>query len=51
MELLQQYSKILQAEKREIAERMEKSAVELAFALAGRIIGKSTGTAFVQKTF
>jgi flagellar assembly protein FliH len=44
MELLEQYARLLQAEKKELAERTEKSAVELAFALAERIIGRELET-------
>lgn len=44
MELLEEYARLLQAEKREIAGRTESNVVELAFALAGRIIGKELET-------
>jgi flagellar biosynthesis/type III secretory pathway protein FliH len=44
MELLEQYSRVLQAEKKEVADRTEKSAVELAFALAKRILGRELST-------
>jgi flagellar assembly protein FliH len=38
LELLQEYARLLQAEKQELAGRMEKNSVELAFALARKII-------------
>ncbi|RPH93694.1 hypothetical protein EHM69_09535 [candidate division KSB1 bacterium] len=39
IELLSTYAKMLQAEKKELADRSEKSTVELAFLLAQRILG------------
>jgi flagellar assembly protein FliH len=38
LELLQEYARLLQAEKQELADRMEKYSVELAFGLARKII-------------
>jgi flagellar assembly protein FliH len=43
-ELLNEYARILQAERKEQAERCERSAVDLAFTLAEKIIGRELET-------